>query len=56
MDYKCTIEVEGETTEDLLIALDEVKKKLDEGFFSGVDNNETGSYEFKLTNKEIRGE
>lgn len=54
MDYNCTIKVEGETTEELLIALDEVKRLLDEGYYSGFDSNETGSYEFEMTNQEIR--
>jgi len=54
MEYTCKIEVEGETIEDLDIAIDEVKRLLSEGFFSGFDSNDSGSYSFKMKNKEMR--
>lgn len=54
MEYTCTIELEGETTEDLEIAIDEVKRLLSEGYFSGFNSNENGSYSFSMKNKEIR--
>ena len=46
-----TIEVNGETAGDLEIALDEIKKKVEQGFLSGFDGNDSGNYEFDI--KEI---
>lgn len=42
------IEVNGETEEDMIIALEEVMKKIKEGYTSGFDSNETSSYEFEV--------
>ena len=46
-----TIEVNGKTAADLTIALDEIKKKVEQGFLSGFDSNDSGNYEFDI--KEI---
>ena len=46
-----TIEVNGKTAADLAIALDEIKKKVEQGFLSGFDGNNSGNYEFDI--KEI---
>ena len=43
------IELTGETTEDLLIALDEVRRKIGDEFIAGSDFNDSGSYDFSVT-------
>lgn len=43
---KMTIEIKGQETDDLQLALEEVMRLLDGGFTSGFDRNETGSYRF----------
>jgi hypothetical protein len=43
------ITITGESFYDLEVALDEVKKKIEEQYLSGFDNNETGDYEFDVT-------
>jgi hypothetical protein len=48
---KLSIKVNGKTAADLTIALDEVKKKVEQGFLSGFDSNDSGDYEFDI--KEI---
>jgi hypothetical protein len=45
------IELTGETTEDLLIALDEVRKKISDEFIAGSDFNDSGSYDFSVTHE-----
>jgi hypothetical protein len=42
------IEINGKTDGDLSIALDEVKKKVEQGYLSGFDRNDTGNYEFDI--------
>ena len=46
-----TIEVNGKTAADMAIALDEIKGKVEQGFLSGFDSNDSGNYEFDI--KEI---
>lgn len=46
------IHVEGKTTEDLLLALEEVTRKVREGFTSGFDSNEDGRFQFDLQGSE----
>jgi len=43
------IELTGDTTEDLLIALDMVRKKISDEFIAGYDFNDSGSYDFSVT-------
>jgi hypothetical protein len=43
------ITITGESFYDLEVALDEVKKKIEEQYLSGFYNNETGDYEFDVT-------
>jgi len=45
---KMTIEITGQETDDLQLALEEVMRLLDGGFTSGFDRNETGSYRFSI--------
>jgi len=49
MNLPLTLKVEatGATNDDLLIALDEVKRLISEGFRSGFDSNESGSFDFE---------
>lgn len=42
-----TIVAEGETLEDIVIAIEEAKRKIDEGYHSGMDSNETGEFYFE---------
>ena len=44
---KYEIIVTGDTFEDIDIALQEVKIKISEGYTSGFDENESGSYSFE---------
>ena len=43
-----TIEIKGQETDDLKLALGEVMRLLNEGFASGFDRNESGSYRFSI--------
>ena len=43
------ITITGETFWDLEVALDEVKKHIEEEYLSGFNSNETGDYEFDVT-------
>jgi len=45
---KLTINIEGVTTTDLLMALDEVERLVLQGFKSGFDRNDSGSYRFDV--------
>jgi len=42
-----TATVKGKSTEDLVIALEEIIRLIREGFRSGADRNEDGSYSFE---------
>lgn len=46
---RLTITITGETEEGLGLSLDEVKKKVGEGYLSGQGSNETDDYEFDVT-------
>jgi len=48
MKIKLNIEVEGDTDSDIEIALEEVIAKVQEGYLSGFDSNESGSYSFNV--------
>jgi len=43
------ITITGETYGDLVEALEEVHRKVEEEYLSGFDRNETGGYEFDIT-------
>ena len=43
------ITITGESFYDLEVALDEVKKKIEEEYLSGFDSNEAGNYKFDIT-------
>ena len=43
-----TIEIKGQGTEDLKLALEAVMRLVDDGYTSGFDRNETGSYRFSM--------
>ena len=43
------IKISGKTESDMTIALDEVKRKVEQGFLSGFDSNDSGSYTFDIT-------
>lgn len=46
---KMTLEIEGVQTFDLELALNEALKLVSEGYASGFDCNDTGSYRFAIT-------
>lgn len=50
---KATIELTGETTDDLLIALDEVKRNIESGCTSGFNRNDTGRFTFDITEERL---
>jgi methylase of polypeptide subunit release factors len=43
------ITITGETYDDLVEALKEVRRKVEEQYISGSDSNETGDYDFNVT-------
>ena len=43
------ITITGETYDDLIEALKEVHRKVEEEYISGFDSNESGDYEFDVT-------
>lgn len=43
-----TIAIDGKTTDDLVLALEEVKSKVEDEYTSGSDRNESGGYTFGL--------
>ncbi|MEK8217175.1 hypothetical protein [Paenibacillus sp. FSL L8-0463] len=43
-----TVNITGMTTEDLLIALEEVQKKVEQEYSSGGDRNTSGKYLFEV--------
>jgi len=45
---KVDITVNGNSESDILIALDEIKNKIGEGYTSGKDGNDTGDYYFNI--------
>jgi hypothetical protein len=46
-----TVKVKGKSTEDLLIALEEVSRLIEEGFTSSLNSNGFGSFEFTVMNE-----
>ena len=50
---KLVINIEGKETHDLLYALEEAKRVIEESqCVSGSDDNEDGSYDFHITGEE----
>lgn len=47
-----TITITGKSTSDLEFALEEVTRKVSEGYLSGMDSNDEGDYSFKVTGEE----
>lgn len=52
MKTHLAIQVYGNDEEDLQLALEEVTRLVSEGFTSGTDRNETGSFAFTITEEE----
>ena len=44
-----TIEVKGQDTDDLTLALDEVRRLVDGGFTLGFDRNKSGASRFSIS-------
>jgi hypothetical protein len=44
--FTLSIEIEGKTVGDLVMAIDEAKKAVEQGYQSGSNENDTGSYSF----------
>jgi hypothetical protein len=49
---KLMIEVNGYTVSDLELALDEITRKVSEGYLSGMDSNDESNYQFNRTGNE----
>jgi len=47
-NMQCNITIVANTEEDIIIALEEVMRKVSEGYTSGMDSGETGSYDFNI--------
>jgi hypothetical protein len=45
---KLVANVEGQTRDDLIIALEEIITKVSDGYTSGHDSNDTGEYDFDV--------
>jgi hypothetical protein len=43
------IKISGKTEPDLTLALDEVRQKVEEGFLSAFDGNDSGNYTYEIT-------
>ena len=46
--FDLSLTIKGDTEEDLVIAMLEVVRLLEDGFTSGFDSNESGSYDFTV--------
>jgi len=44
-----TVEVKGQDTDDITLALGEVLRLVNDGFTSGFDRNESGDYRFSIS-------
>ena len=47
-----TVNVEGKTSGDLELALQEIVRLVSEGYLSGGDGNDTGDYHFDILGEE----
>jgi hypothetical protein len=52
MAMKLTSTIEGQTTSDLEVALEEVHRLIAEGNTSGFNRNDTGRFEFSIEGSE----
>jgi len=52
LNYKATIEVDGNDLDDIDIALEEIRRLIAEGFITGSDRNESGKYYFTINKEE----
>ena len=50
------ISIDGDTTEDLSLALEEVTRLVSEGFSKGFNTNGTGGYHFDINGEEKSSE
>jgi len=50
---KAEINLKGHRVDDLLLALDEVRNKIQQGYTLSYDGNETGEYEYSINGEEI---
>ena len=48
-----TVVAEGITLEDVLYAIDEARRKIEQGYHSGMDSNETGEFYFESKGDEF---
>lgn len=48
---KITIEIEGKTEKDLAAALEEVAREIKDGYLSGSNSNDSGSFSFEVNNE-----
>lgn len=48
---KLSIECKGEALDDLILALDEVKRLAAQGFLSGANSNDSGEFTFTVTDE-----
>ena len=48
MNLKLSVQIEGQETDDLQTALEEVTRLVSNDFTAGYDRNETGSYRFTV--------
>ncbi len=56
MDWKAltlSVSIQGDTVDDLELALEEVLKLVSSGMTSGFNGNETGNFKFNITSNEI---
>ncbi len=55
MNLKLTITIHGNDAGDLALALEEVARLVNNGFTSGAEKNDTGSYSFTIgAQQEVR--
>lgn len=52
MSLNLTASITGDSTSDLLIALQEVQKQVELYFLSGAGENESSSYEFNIAERQ----
>ena len=47
------IEITGDSTSDLEIALEVIAKQIPDGYLSGFDSNDTGNYKYSVTEEVV---
>lgn len=45
------ITIHGDHTEDLIFAMDEIKKQIEDDYTSGIGANESGSFNYDISEK-----